>query len=350
MTIFKIRNMTYRASKKRYEFMKYKNCGSSGVKLPLISLGLWHNFGGKKINSESKKVLFKAFDCGITHFDLANNYGPPYGSAEINFGKILKNDLSKYRDELIISSKAGYDMWEGPYGEWGSKKHIIASCNQSLKRMGLDYVDIFYSHRFDPNTPLEETADALEHIYKSGKALYIGVSSYSSKKTNEMYNLLKKRNIKLFIHQPSYSLINRWIEKDLTKTLINKGVGCIAFSPLAQGMLSEKYFKGIPKLSRANQKITSLDKKLITQKNIKMIFELNKIAKKRGQSLAQMAIAWVLNNKAVTSALIGARNINQLQENINAIKNLNFSQTEISLINKIARDGGVNIWLASSSY
>ena len=330
--------------------MKYRNCGSSGLKLPLISLGLWHNFGGKTINVESKKVLFKAFDLGITHFDLANNYGPPYGSAEINFGKIMKRDLKNYRDELLISSKAGYDMWDGPYGEWGSKKHIIASCDQSLKRMNLDYVDIFYSHRFDPNTPLEETADALESIYRSGKAQYIGVSSYSSKQTKKMYEILKSRNIKILIHQPSYSLINRWIEKDLTKTLLNKGIGCIAFSPLAQGMLSEKYLKGIPKVSRANQKITSLLKNLISAKNIRTIKDLNIIAKKRGQSLAQMSLAWVLNNKAVTSALIGVRNLKQLNENVASLNNLDFTKSELTLISKKAREGNINLWLASSNH
>ena len=342
--------MTYKAFEKRYSEMEYRKCGASGLKLPLISLGLWHNFGGKTINPESKKVLFKAFDLGITHFDLANNYGPPYGSAEANFGKIMKRDLKKYRDEIIISSKAGYDMWDGPYGEWGSKKHVIASCDQSLKRMNLDYVDIFYSHRFDPNTPLEETADALETIYRSGKAQYIGISSYSAKQTKKMYEILNSRNIKILIHQPSYSLINRWIEKDLTKTLINKGIGCIAFSPLAQGMLSEKYLKGIPKVSRANQKITSLDKKLITSRNITMIKELNIIAKKRGQSLSQMSIAWVLNNKAVTSALIGVRNLKQLKENVDTLKRLDFTNNELSLINKKAKDGNINLWLASSSH
>ena len=330
--------------------MKYRNCGSSGLKLPLISLGLWHNFGGKTINVESKKVLFKAFDLGITHFDLANNYGPPYGSAETNFGKIMKRDLKNYRDELLISSKAGYDMWDGPYGEWGSKKHIIASCDQSLKRMNLDYVDIFYSHRFDPNTPLEETADALESIYRSGKAQYIGISSYSSKQTKKMYEILKSRNIKILIHQPSYSLINRWIEKDLTKTLLNKGIGCIAFSPLAQGMLSEKYLKGIPKVSRANQKITSLLKNLISAKNIRTIKDLNIIAKKRGQSLAQMSLAWVLNNKAVTSALIGVRNLKQLNENVASLNNLDFTKSELTLISKKAREGNINLWLASSNH
>ena len=342
--------MTYKASSKRYQNMQYRNTGTSGLKLPLLSLGLWHNFGGNSMSAESKKILFKAFDLGITHFDLANNYGPPYGSAESNFGKVMQQDLMKYRDELIISSKAGYDMWEGPYGEWGSKKHIIASCDQSLKRMKLDYVDIFYSHRFDPNTPLEETADALESIYRSGKALYIGVSSYSAKKTNEMSSILKKRGIKILIHQPSYSLINRWIEKDLSSSLKKNEIGCIAFSPLAQGMLSEKYLKGIPKISRANQTITSLDKKLITKRNIQIIQELNMIAKNRGQSLSQMAIAWVLNNKIITSALIGVRNTKQLLENVHALENLNFSKEELKLIDKKALDGGINIWAQSSSF
>lgn len=342
--------MTYKASTKRYQNMQYRNTGSSGLKLPLLSLGLWHNFGGNSMSSESKKILFKAFDLGITHFDLANNYGPPYGSAESNFGKVMQQDLMKYRDELIISSKAGYDMWEGPYGEWGSKKHIIASCDQSLKRMKLDYVDIFYSHRFDPNTPLEETADALESIYRSGKALYIGVSSYSAKKTDEMSSILKKRGIKILIHQPSYSLINRWIEKGLSSSLKKNEIGCIAFSPLAQGMLSEKYLKGIPKISRANQKITSLDKKLITKKNIQIIQGLNIIAKNRGQSLSQMAIAWVLHNKTITSALIGVRNTKQLLENVQALENLNFSKEELKLIDKKALDGGINIWAQSSSF
>ncbi|MDB4233599.1 L-glyceraldehyde 3-phosphate reductase [Alphaproteobacteria bacterium] len=342
--------MTYKASSKRYQNMQYRNTGTSGLKLPLLSLGLWHNFGGNSMIAESKKILFKAFDLGITHFDLANNYGPPYGSAESNFGKVMQQDLMKYRDELIISSKAGYDMWEGPYGEWGSKKHIIASCDQSLKRMKLDYVDIFYSHRFDPNTPLEETADALESIYRSGKALYIGISSYSAKKTNAMSSILKKRGIKILIHQPSYSLINRWIEKDLSSSLKKNEIGCIAFSPLAQGMLSEKYLKGIPKISRANQTITSLDKKLITKRNIQIIQELNMIAKNRGQSLSQMAIAWVLNNKIITSALIGVRNTKQLLENVHALENLNFSKEELKLIDKKALDGGINIWAQSSSF
>ena len=341
--------MKYKANNKRYTSMEYRYCGNSGLKLPLLSVGLWHNFGGNSMSSESKKILFKSFDYGITHFDLANNYGPPYGSADSNFGKIIKSDLGKYRDELIISSKAGYDMWDGPYGEWGSKKHVIASCDQSLKRMKLDYVDIFYSHRFDPNTPLEETADGLESIYRSGKALYIGVSSYSAKKTNEMIRILKSRGIKLFIHQPSYSLLNRWIEKDLSKTLISNGVGCIAFSPLAQGFLSNKYLSNIPKGTRVSEN-SSFDKTLITKSNIKTINELNLIAKKRGQSLSQMALAWVLNNKAVTSALIGVRTIQQLKENIEALKNLKFSKSELSEINKKAKEGNINLWSPSSAH
>ena len=340
--------MKYKAKNKRYSSMQYRYCGNSGLKLPLLSVGLWHNFGGKSMSSESKKILFKSFDYGITHFDLANNYGPPYGSAESNFGKVIKSDLGKYRDELIISSKAGYDMWDGPYGEWGSKKHVIASCDQSLKRMKLDYVDIFYSHRFDPNTPLEETADALESIYRSGKALYIGVSSYSAKKTNEMIKILKNRGIKLFIHQPSYSLLNKWIEKDLTKTLINNGVGCIAFSPLAQGFLSNKYLSGTPKGTRVSEN-SSFDKTLITKSNTKIINDLNLIANKRGQSLSQMALAWVLNNKAVTSALIGVRTIQQLKENIEALKNLKFSNSELTEISKKAKEGNINLWSPSSA-
>ena len=341
--------MSYLANTKRYQTMQYRKCGQSGVKLPLISVGLWHNFGGNGMSAEAKKILFESFDSGITHFDLANNYGPPYGSAESNFGKIMKSDFRKYRDELIISSKAGYDMWDGPYGEWGSKKHVIASCDQSLKRMNLDYVDIFYSHRFDPNTPLEETADALESIYRSGKALYIGVSSYSSKKTNEMIKILKMRGIKLFIHQPSYSLINRWIENGLTKTLQKNGVGCIAFSPLAQGFLSQKYLSRIPSGTRVSEN-SSFSRDLITKKNTKIINDLNIIAKKRGQTLSQMALAWVINNKAITSALIGVRNVKQLRDNIAALNNLKFSKEEIKKIDQKAKEGGINLWAPSSSH
>ena len=342
--------MSYSAQKNRYQNMQYRNCGKSGLKLPLLSIGLWHNFGGSSgMSSESKKILFASFDAGITHFDLANNYGPPYGSAEENFGKVMQSDFKKYRDEMIISSKAGYDMWDGPYGEWGSKKHVIASCDQSLQRMKIDYVDIFYSHRFDPNTPLEETADALESIYRSGKALYIGISSYSANKTKAMIKILKNRNIKLFIHQPSYSLINRWIEKDLTKTLIENGVGCIAFSPLAQGFLSDKYLNGIPKGTRVSEN-SSFSKDLITKNNLKIINNLNSIAKKRGQSLSQMALAWVLNNKAVTSALIGVRTLTQLQDNLAALNNLKFSKDELKSIDKRAKEGKINLWAPSSSY
>ncbi|MDA8711436.1 L-glyceraldehyde 3-phosphate reductase [Alphaproteobacteria bacterium] len=342
--------MSYSAQKNRYQNMQYRNCGKSGLKLPLLSIGLWHNFGGDSgMPAESKKILFASFDAGITHFDLANNYGPPYGSAEENFGKVMQSDFKKYRDEMIISSKAGYDMWDGPYGEWGSKKHVIASCDQSLQRMKVDYVDIFYSHRFDPNTPLEETADALESIYRSGKALYIGISSYSANKTKAMIKILKNRNIKLFIHQPSYSLINRWIEKDLTKTLIENGVGCIAFSPLAQGFLSDKYLNGIPKGTRVSEN-SSFSKDLITKNNLKIINNLNSIAKKRGQSLSQMALAWVLNNKAVTSALIGVRTLTQLQDNLAALNNLKFSKDELKSIDKKAKEGKINLWAPSSSY
>jgi L-glyceraldehyde 3-phosphate reductase len=342
--------MSYSAQKNRYQNMQYRNCGKSGLKLPLLSIGLWHNFGGASgMPAESKKILFASFDAGITHFDLANNYGPPYGSAEENFGKVMQSDFKKYRDEMIISSKAGYDMWDGPYGEWGSKKHVIASCDQSLQRMKIDYVDIFYSHRFDPNTPLEETADALESIYRSGKALYIGISSYSANKTKAMIKILKNRNIKLFIHQPSYSLINRWIEKDLTKTLIENGVGCIAFSPLAQGFLSDKYLNGIPKGTRVSEN-SSFSKDLITKNNLKIINNLNSIAKKRGQSLSQMALAWVLNNKAVTSALIGVRTLTQLQDNLAALNNLKFSKDELKSIDKKAKEGKINLWAPSSSY
>ena len=320
--------MTYIASSKRYSYKNFKRCGKSGLDLPQITLGLWHNFGGIKINAESKKMIFRAFDRGVTHFDLANNYGPPPGSAEANFGKILSKELKKYRDEIIISSKAGYDMWPGPYGEWGSKKYITASLDQSLKRMNLDYVDIFYSHRFDPKTPLEETADALHRAVHQGKALYIGISSYSSKQTIKMYKLLKERGITCLIHQPSYSMINRWIEKDLLKTLNKLGMGCIAFSPLAQGMLSEKYINKIPKISRANED-SSLSPKLITKSYKEKIINLKKIADKRNQTISQMALSWVLRHKEVTSALIGARTLKQLDECLDSLNNLNFTKTRI---------------------
>ena len=308
--------MSYTPNPKRYSYNNFKRCGDSGLDLPQITLGLWHNFGGKVIKSESKKMIFRAFDRGVTHFDLANNYGPPYGSAESNFGKIISHELKKYRDEILVSTKAGYDMWPGPYGEWGSKKYITASLDQSLNRMKLDYVDIFYSHRFDPNTPLEETADALHRAVHQGKALYIGVSSYSSKQTIKMDKLLKQRGIKCLIHQPSYSMINRWIEKDLLKTLKKLGIGCIAFSPLAQGMLSDKYIK--------------------------------KIASKRNQTISQMALSWALRHKEVTSALIGARTIKQLDECLDSLNNLNFTKKELKSIDKFAKEENINLWSASS--
>ena len=339
--------MTYTASSKRYSFNNFKRCGKSGLDLPQITLGLWHNFGGKNINLESKKMIFRAFDRGVTHFDLANNYGPPPGSAEANFGKILSKELKKYRDEIIISSKAGYDMWPGPYGEWGSKKYITASLDQSLKRMNLEYVDIFYSHRFDPKTPLEETADALLRAVNQGKALYIGISSYSSRQTIKMYKLLKERGITCLIHQPSYSMINRWIEKDLLKTLNKLGMGCIAFSPLAQGMLSEKYINKIPKISRANED-SSLSPKLITKSYKEKIINLKKIADKRNQTISQMALSWVLRHKEVTSALIGARTLKQLDECLDSLNNLNFTKTELKLIDKFAKEEDINLWSASS--
>ena len=340
--------MSYKAHTKRYQKLKYRRCGNSGLLLPPITLGLWHNFGGKKnMPNESKKMLFKAFDRGVTHFDLANNYGPPYGSAETNFGRVMNSDLSKYRDELIISTKAGYDMWPGPYGEWGSKKYLTASLDQSLKRMRLEYVDIFYSHRFDPLTPLEETADALAQSIRSGKALYVGISSYSSKQTIKMNKLLKERGVSCLIHQPSYSMINRWIERDLLSTLKKLGIGCIAFSPLAQGMLSGKYLKSIPKVSRISDN-SSLDKKMITKSYLYKIKELTRIAKKRNQTLPQMALAWVLRHNIMTSALIGARNVKQLDECLDALNSLTFSNSELKEINKYAKEEKINLWAKSS--
>ena len=340
--------MPYKANTKRYQKLIYRRCGKSGLLLPPITLGLWHNFGGKKsMPNESKKMIFRAFDRGVTHFDLANNYGPPYGSAEANFGKVMNSDLYKYRDELIISTKAGYDMWPGPYGEWSSKKYLTASLDQSLKRMNLEYVDIFYSHRFDPLTPLEETADALTQSIRSGKALYVGISSYSSKQTIKMNKLLKERGVSCLIHQPSYSMINRWIEKDLLSTLKKLGIGCIAFSPLAQGMLSGKYLKSIPKISRISDN-SSLDKKMITESYLNKIKQLTKIAKKRNQSLPQMALSWVLRHKNMTSALIGARTVKQLDECLDSQNNLIFSSEELKEIDKYAKEEKINLWAKSS--
>ena len=340
--------MDYKANNKRYKKLDYRRCGNSGLLLPPITLGLWHNFGGKKsMSKEAKKMVFRAFDRGITHFDLANNYGPPAGSAEENFGKVMNSDLKKYRDEMIISSKAGYHMWDGPYGEWGSKKYLTASLDQSLKRMKLEYVDIFYSHRFDPLTPLEETADALAQAVQSGKALYVGISSYSSKQTIKMNKLLKVRGVSCLIHQPSYSMINRWIEKDLLFTLKKLGIGCIAFSPLAQGMLSGKYLKSIPKISRISDN-SSLDKKMITESYLLKIKKLTNIAKKRNQSLPQMALSWVLRHKNMTSALIGARTVEQLDECLDSQNNLIFSSEELKEIDKYAKEEKINLWAKSS--
>ena len=341
--------MSYTPNLKRYNQLNYKRCGLSGLQLPPITLGLWHNFGGKNMSSESKKMIFRAFDRGVTHFDLANNYGPPYGSAESNFGKLMNSDLRPFRDELIISTKAGYDMWPGPYGEWGSKKYLMASLDQSLERMKLEYVDIFYSHRFDHLTPLEETADALAQSIYQGKALYVGISSYSAKQTMLMNKLLEQRGIKCLIHQPSYSMINRWIEKDLLKTLKKLGIGCIAFSPLAQGMLSEKYLHSIPNNSRAAEN-SSLDKNNITKLYIKKINGLSKIARNRGQTVSQLAIAWILRHKTMTSALIGSRTVKQLDECLDSLKNLKFTKSELKQIDKFAKEEKINLWELSSRY
>ena len=341
--------MSYKAHNKRYEKMDYRRCGDSGLKLPSITLGLWHNFGRKMMPTESKKIIFRAFDRGVTHFDLANNYGPPYGSAESNFGKLISSDLRSYRDELLISTKAGYDMWPGPYGEWGSKKYITASLDQSLERLQLEYVDIFYSHRFDPLTPLEETADALAQAVHHGKALYAGVSSYSAKKTIIMNKLLRDRGIRCLIHQPSYSMLNRWVEKDLLLTLKKLGIGCIAFSPLAQGMLSEKYLKNIPHNSRA-YKNSSLDRRMLTKSYINKITNLSKIAKKRCQSVSQMALAWILRHNNMTSALIGARTVKQLDECLDSLNNLKFTKLELKQIDKYAKEEKINLWATSSKH
>lgn len=338
----------YKADEERYGKMRYNNCGKSGLKLPAVSLGLWHNFGDVSSLSNAREMIHTAFDLGITHFDLANNYGPPPGSAESNFGKIFRQDLSSYRDEMIISSKAGYLMWPGPYGEWGSRKYVLASLDQSLKRMGLDYVDIFYSHRFDPNTPLEETMSALETAYKQGKALYVGLSSYSAEKTREAYEILKARNVPVLIHQPSYSMLNRWVEESLLDTLDELGIGTICFSPLAQGMLTDKYLGGIPEGSRAT-KNSSLSQKMLSKENLERIENLNAIAKRRGQSLAQMALAWVLRRKEVTSVLIGASSSEQIKENVAALDTLGFTDEELAEIDSYAKDGNINLWAKSSN-
>ncbi len=341
--------MIYKPNENRYDSMVYNRCGRSGLKLPAVSLGLWHNFGGIDIFENARQMVLRSFDLGITHFDLANNYGPPYGSAEENFGKIFKQDLVPFRDELIISSKAGYDMWPGPYGEWGSRKYLLASLDQSLKRMGLDYVDIFYSHRFDPETPLEETMGALDTAVKQGKALYAGISSYSAKKTEEAVKILRDMGTPMLIHQPSYSMLNRWIEDGLLDTLEKEGVGCITFSPLAQGMLSDRYLKEVPSDSRAGKNGTALSRKLLTEKNLSNIQSLNKIAQVRGQSLAQMALAWNLHKSQVTSVLIGSSSVQQIEENVGALKNLNFYPEELKEIDQYALEGDINLWSTSSA-
>ena len=329
--------MSYFPNTKRYDQMTYRRCGQSGLKLPPISLGLWHNFGGKIISNESKQIIFRAFDRGVTHFDLANSYGPPRGAAELNFGKLINSDLKPYRDEIIIATKAGWDMWPGPYGESNSKKHLTASLDQSLKRMQLEYVDIFYSHGFDPVTPLEETADMLAQSIYQGKTLYVGIANYSSKQTIKMNKLLKERGVRCLIHQPSYSMINRYIENDLLKTLKKLGIGCVVFSPLAQGLLSEKYLHNIPKNSRAASK-TSLENDSITNSYIKKIQGLSKIAKNRGQTVSQLALSWILRHKTMTSALIGARTAEQLDECLDSLKNLRFTKTELMKIDQFAKN------------
>ncbi|SCW37427.1 L-glyceraldehyde 3-phosphate reductase [Mucilaginibacter sp. NFR10] len=327
--------MTYIASADRYQTMQYRRCGNSGIKLPAISLGLWHNFGHVDVADNYRKILHLAFDSGITHFDLANNYGPPPGSAEENFGKILKEDFRDYRDELIISSKAGYTMWPGPYGDWGSKKYLVASLDQSLKRMGLDYVDIFYHHRPDPNTPLEETMATLDLIVRQGKALYVGVSNYPAELASKAIKILKELGTQCLIHQPKYSMFERWVEGGLLNVLGNEGVGCIPFSPLAQGLLTDKYLHGIPEDSRAARPTGFLQKSHITDERLRQIKELNNLAVQRGQSLAQMALAWILKDERVTSVLIGASRPEQLSDSLKALDNLRFSAEELASIEKI---------------
>ena len=340
--------MTYVAAEDRYERMPYRRTGRSGLLLPAISLGLWHNFGDGAPLSTQRAVLRRAFDLGVTHFDLANNYGPPYGSAETNFGRVLREDLAPYRDELIISSKAGYDMWPGPYGEWGSRKYLLASLDQSLRRMGLDYVDIFYSHRFDPDTPLEETIGALDSAVLAGKALYAGVSSYSGARTAEAIEILRGLGTPLLIHQPSYSLLNRWIEEDLLDVLGREGVGCIVFSPLAQGLLTDKYLGGgVPAGTRASE-ASSMSEAMLEEQTLEHVRSLNELAQGRGQTLAQMAIAWTLRDPRVTSALIGARTVEQLEDSLGALRRLDFSDDELEQIDRHAVEAGINLWKASS--
>ena len=340
--------MPYLPASSRYEFMLYNRCGRSGLKLPAISLGLWHSFGFNRSQESMRGILRTAFDLGITHFDLANNYGPPPGSAEINFGEILRTDLRGYRDELVISSKAGYDMWPGPYGEWGSRKYLLASLDQSLKRMGLDYVDIFYSHRFDPETPLEETMGALDSAVRQGKALYVGISSYNAHRTREAAAILRRLGTPCVIHQPSYSLVNRWIESDsLLDALAEEGIGAIVFSPLAQGLLTDKYLNGVPADSRAAE-AHFFKPDFLTSETLTHVRALDAIAKQRGQSLAQMALAWALRDKRVTSALIGASRPEQVIDSVKALDKRDFSPEELKAIDGYAVDAGINLWARSA--
>jgi len=335
--------MSYIPDVKRYDGAQFRQCGRSGIVLPPVSLGLWQNFGGVDVFETGRAVIRRAFDRGVTHFDLANNYGPPYGSAEENFGEILRKDFRDHRNELLISSKAGWDMWPGPYGIGGSRKYLLASLDESLRRMGLEYVDIFYSHRPSMDVPLEETMGALAHAVRQGKALYVGISSYSPERTRKAVHILKSEGVPLLIHQPSYSMLNRWIEQDLLSTLEELGTGCIAFSPLAQGLLTNKYLNGVPENSRAKSE-GSFQKAFLSEENLKRVRALNEIAKERGQTLAQMAIAWVLRDKRVTSALIGARSVEQLDNSLDAVKNLHFTDAELKQIDSYAEDGEIDIW------
>ena len=338
----------YVPARDRYERMPYRRCGRSGIQLPSISLGLWQNFGDDRPVMESRAMLRRAFDLGITHFDLANNYGPPYGSAEINFGRIFTEDFKPYRDELIISTKAGWDMWPGPYGEFGSRKYLLASLEQSLTRMRLDHVDIFYSHRFDPNTPIEETMGALDTAVRHGKAAYVGISSYGPRRTEEAVQILRDLGTPLLIHQPSYSMFNRWIEDELLDVLGREGIGAIVFSPLAQGLLTNKYLQGVPEDSRVTRG-NSFSADMISDENLERVRALNEIATRRGQTLAQMAIAWALRDQRVTSALLGASSVGQLEQNVAALERLEFDSSELEEIDRYAVDGGINIWESSSS-
>ncbi len=340
--------MTYVPADERYDRMLYRRSGRSGLKLPAVSLGLWQNFGHDRPLDTSRAMVRRAFDLGITHFDLANNYGPPYGSAEENFGRLLRQDLAPYRDELIVSSKAGYDMWPGPYGEWGSRKYLLASLDASLARLGLDYVDIFYSHRFDPETPLEETMGALDTAVRLGKALYVGISSYSAEKTRQAHAILRELGTPCVIHQPSYSLLNRWIEPELIDAVGELGIGCIVFSPLAQGMLTDKYLEGIPEGSRASRN-GSLSPELIDDQVLAKIRGLNEIASRRGQTLAQLALAWTLRDPRVTSTLVGASSVEQLEANVASLDRLAFAEEELAEIDRFATEADINLWSASSS-